>query len=233
MILFLTYDSLSYIMDDKLSYQEVMRLPSTTFFNLPTEKREKFLHAARGEYARVPYTDVSINRIIRDAGIPRGSFYMYFKDKRELLVYLLGEYGGRLSGLMEAALLKERGDLFAAFLAFYDDIRKEYENPVRDHDFEFLIAILRRNSFLHAQVFQTAADPETLLGRLIPHIDRSLLFLRSETDLKDMFTILMAITGPALCGALQGPDPAASRAQYINLLNILRRGMAIPVTSSR
>ena len=49
-------------------------MPSSTFFNLPAEKRERLLAAARAEFARAPYEDASVNRIIRAAGIPRGSF---------------------------------------------------------------------------------------------------------------------------------------------------------------
>ena len=50
-------------------------MPSATFYNLPEEKRERLLRAAREEFSRVPYESASVNRIIRSAGIPRGSFY--------------------------------------------------------------------------------------------------------------------------------------------------------------
>lgn len=59
-------------------------MPSSTFFRLPPEKQEKLLRAARKEFARVPFADASINRIIQAADISRGSFYMYFRDKGEL-----------------------------------------------------------------------------------------------------------------------------------------------------
>ena len=59
-------------------------MPTSTFFNLPPEKRERLLAAARAEFARVSLAGASVNRIIRQAGIPRGSFYMYFADKEEL-----------------------------------------------------------------------------------------------------------------------------------------------------
>ena len=62
-------------------------MPSKTFFHLPAEKRERLLLAAEEEFARVPYAEASINRMIRAAGIPRGSFYMYFRDKEELFHY--------------------------------------------------------------------------------------------------------------------------------------------------
>jgi len=218
---------------DSLSYIEVIRLPTTTFFNLPAEKRDKLLHAARQEFSRVPYADASINRIIRAAGIPRGSFYMYFRDKQELLLFLLGEYTCRLAGLMEEALRAQNGDLFSAFLAFFDTVGREYGEPCQSGVFRPLISILRLNAGLHSRVFETAASPLALLDRLTPYIDKSLLLLQTEADLQDMFSILMGVTGSALCGALQSSDPAQTRAQYVNHLNILRRGMAAPAVSYR
>ena len=52
-------------------------MPTNTFFNLPPPKREKLLQAAAAEFTRKPYGEVSINRIIQAAEIPRGSFYQY------------------------------------------------------------------------------------------------------------------------------------------------------------
>ena len=67
-------------------------MPSATFYNLPEEKRERLLRAAREEFSRVPYESASVNRIIQSAGIPRGSFYMYFTDKEELFGHLMDSY---------------------------------------------------------------------------------------------------------------------------------------------
>jgi AcrR family transcriptional regulator len=213
---------------DSLSYCEVKRLPTTTFFNLPAEKRDKFLSAARAEFARVPYADVSINRIIREAGIPRGSFYMYFKDREELLRFLLFEYGSRMAGFLEAALLQQHGDLFAAFLSIFDSILHSCSCPGCDGGFQPLISIFRHNAGLH---FHMVPEPELMLERLIPHIDKSLLDLKSEADLRDMFAVLMGITASALCGGMHGSNPAAARARFINLLDILKRGMSAPSIS--
>ena len=64
-------------------------MPSSTFLNLPAEKQEKLLEAATREFTRRPFNEASINQIIKDAGIPRGSFYMYFTDKEDLFRYLV------------------------------------------------------------------------------------------------------------------------------------------------
>lgn len=71
--------------------KEAGGLPSSTFLNLAPEKQEKLLSAAVREFTERPYNEASINRIVREAGIPRGSFYMYFRDKEDLFHYLMEE----------------------------------------------------------------------------------------------------------------------------------------------
>ena len=67
-------------------------MASERFLNLPEEKKQRIIAAAREELSRVPYDALSINRIIKEAGIPRGSFYDYFADKDDLIEYLMGDY---------------------------------------------------------------------------------------------------------------------------------------------
>ena len=101
-------------------------MPSATFYNLPEEKRERLLRAAREEFSRVPYESASVNRIIQSAGIPRGSFYMYFTDKEELFGHLMDSYGALLERRMGELLEQREGDLFAAFLDLFDHIQSHW-----------------------------------------------------------------------------------------------------------
>lgn len=64
-------------------------MPTDTFFNLPDDKRERFLNVAIDEFADNDYRNASVSRICREAGIAKGSFYQYFADKKALLMYLL------------------------------------------------------------------------------------------------------------------------------------------------
>lgn len=76
-----------------------INLPTSTFFNLPAPKREKLLRAAVAEFARKPFADASINRIIQDAEIPRGSFYQYFTDKSDLFRFILTYFSQQMGFL--------------------------------------------------------------------------------------------------------------------------------------
>ena len=64
-------------------------MPTQRFFKLKEEKRRLILEAAAHEFSRVPYSAASINQIIKEADISRGSFYTYFEDKQDLLRWLI------------------------------------------------------------------------------------------------------------------------------------------------
>ena len=42
------------------------------------------MNAIMHELMRVPFSEISINKIIHEANISRGSFYQYFNDKYDL-----------------------------------------------------------------------------------------------------------------------------------------------------
>ena len=100
-------------------------MPSGTFFRLPEEKRRRLTEAAWNEFTRVKYSDTSINRIIQEAGIPRGSFYQYFEDKQDVLRFLLEDIGEYFFNMFDSAFSSAKGDLRNAALMLFDSIMKE------------------------------------------------------------------------------------------------------------
>ena len=197
-------------------------MPSTTFYNLPAEKRERLLSAARAEFARAPYEEASVNRMIRAAGIPRGSFYMYFTDKEELFRFLMETYSGMLSDWMGAQLAQNGGDLFAAFLALFDFIRANRESV----PFQELAAILHRNRQMQPGLLLEGLRPGAVLERLRPQVDLSRLDLRAETDLADLFRLLAISTLDALTAGCAGGGQSDQREHLERVFSLLQRGAA-------
>jgi AcrR family transcriptional regulator len=64
-------------------------MPKQTFFNLPADKRETIVNAAVDEFAEYGLENASTNRIVKNSGIAKGSFYQYFEDKQDVFMYLL------------------------------------------------------------------------------------------------------------------------------------------------
>jgi AcrR family transcriptional regulator len=64
-------------------------MPKQTFFNLPEEKRETIFNAAVEEFAQYGLENASTNRIVKNSGIAKGSFYQYFEDKQDVFMHML------------------------------------------------------------------------------------------------------------------------------------------------
>ena len=71
-------------------------MPTERFNKLPEEKKKAIRDAAMEECIRVPFEKVSINKIIQNAGISRGSFYTYFEDKRDVVRYIFSDTADKL-----------------------------------------------------------------------------------------------------------------------------------------
>jgi AcrR family transcriptional regulator len=64
-------------------------MPKQTFLNLPQEKREIIMNAAIEEFADYGLENASTNRIVKNSGIAKGSFYQYFEDKQDVFMHML------------------------------------------------------------------------------------------------------------------------------------------------
>ena len=64
-------------------------MPKQTFFNLPREKRETIMNAAIEEFADYGLENASTNRIVKNSGIAKGSFYQYFEDKQDVFLHMI------------------------------------------------------------------------------------------------------------------------------------------------
>lgn len=53
------------------------------------ERREELINAALIEFGDYGYEQASLNNILKEAGISKGTFYYHFKNKEELYIYLM------------------------------------------------------------------------------------------------------------------------------------------------
>ncbi|MDR3584337.1 MAG: TetR/AcrR family transcriptional regulator [Desulfosporosinus sp.] len=64
-------------------------MPKSTFYNLSDEKKGRIFDAALQEFSIRTFSQASLNQIIKNAGIPKGSFYQYFDSKEDLYLYMI------------------------------------------------------------------------------------------------------------------------------------------------
>lgn len=199
-------------------------MPSSTFLNLPPEKQEKLLEAATREFSTRPFNEASINQIIKEAGIPRGSFYMYFQDKEELFRYLLRGYVDQMVMVIEELLLRRKGDIFQALLDLYDYLAAK-GGAQHLGEMGAMARILHCNQGMQKAGLMGMLDPGAILERLKDAVNPDLLDLRRERDLGDMLGLLLSTTVPMVYAGLQAGAAPDVRERLENILDILRRGM--------
>ncbi|MBU4533230.1 MAG: TetR/AcrR family transcriptional regulator [Eubacteriales bacterium] len=74
------------------------------FLNLPDAEKEPIVEAAMDEFAKQDFFSASLNRIIQNAGISKGSMYHYFHNKEDLYLYILGVIGEKKKEFMAKGL---------------------------------------------------------------------------------------------------------------------------------
>ena len=156
-------------------------MPSNTFLNLPEDKQTRLMDAASWEFSAKPFNEVSINKIIQDAGIPRGSFYMYFQDKEDLFRYLVHGYVEQLLMVLEELLLRERGDIFAALRLLFDYVWEKREEQALG-GMGAMSAIISRNGGMQRGALLDLLDSGAVLERLRQSVNPELLDLRREGE---------------------------------------------------
>lgn len=90
-------------------------MPKNTFLNLEESKKERLVNAIKSELSRVTFDKISINNIIKNAGIPRGSFYQYFIDKKDMLFYILDDYRKIIIEHIKNVIIENNADIFLMF----------------------------------------------------------------------------------------------------------------------
>lgn len=89
-------------------------MPTTTFYNLNKDKREKVISAVRKEFTQKRLLDMSVKNIVENANIARGSFYQYFVSKDDLIKFIIREDFLNEIKTITMLLDKSNGDLFEA-----------------------------------------------------------------------------------------------------------------------
>ena len=194
-------------------------MPSATFFNLPGEKRRRLLDAAWEEMTAVSFDKVSINRIIQDAGIPRGSFYQYFTDKLDLFRFLLSDGLEEIDFSGSAQLFC--GDLFESCLAGYDWMMEKKDNP----RLQLLVQLVQKNPEMELPLdfgFHQSMEQMACMGAAQTYD----LWKTDEITVEDHMELLCTVVGGAIIRSFRCPEKSGQiRRQLQKQLMILKRGM--------
>lgn len=199
-------------------------MPTSTFFRLPEEKRERLIEAGWAEMTRVRFNEISISRIIASARIPRGSFYQYFDGKEDLIRYLLDDIREYFIALLRDILIQAAGDLFALPLIAYDSFisGKGYTDP----NLTRFIQLITLNKGYDLQSF-LGGPCDLLPNQLWEVADLSKLRQKDQEYADSIFHLACAVLAFAILETLHDPGRMEQTRQTIKVrMDLLRYGGA-------
>ncbi|RHW41950.1 TetR/AcrR family transcriptional regulator [Neobacillus notoginsengisoli] len=201
-------------------------MPKQTFFHLPEDKQGTLIQAAKKEFSRVPLHESLISNIIKDAGIPRGSFYQYFEGKEDLYYFLLNQISEKNNDRFIASLKENNGDVFESFIDSFQFMIQNHRNQEHKNFFKhaFLNMNYKLENILASNMYQENRKSQYLT--MISLINTENLNLKDERELHHLFQIMISVTFQNVIQAfVRDLTDEEALKNYVEQLELLKRGL--------
>lgn len=193
-----------------------------TFMNLNEEKREKVEKAMEKEFARATFEKASVSRIVKDAEIPRGSFYQYFEDKEDAIRYIVQKHISLEHKMMYELLLQTQGDIFDMAVLVFEKMTNETKETDKRELYKNIMKEIKKNNI---DIFDENLKFDDL-EQVKSIIDKNNLNIQQEDSLKYIMKILVNITRSAVIEVIDNKvSIEQGKADLQEQLKILKRGM--------
>lgn len=169
-------------------------MPKETFYRLPDEKRERIMAAAEREFLENSFEAASINRIIKEAAIPRGSFYQYFEDKKDIFLYIVSTHKNEAFGFVESFIKDSDGDVFSFMRKAIDfmisaECSEKVEGMKRIFSQPWVFDMIVSDTMKGKQ-----GEANTPKGIMFKYIDKNQLNVENDDELIALINIFASIS---------------------------------------
>lgn len=203
-------------------------MPSERFYRLPEEKRKIICRAAMKEFARVTVDKASINQIIKNADISRGSFYTYFEDKWDVLSYIFEDSHRSMMELMKQKIRENNGNVWSVIEAVMEEMMKFCS----DHsNFAFLKNVMAHansddvfRGFSRRKTKEYAKISDCMERWLYENMDRRILKWEDFESFHCLFSLGMSAVAMAVREFYDGEPREAVRERFYIRLDIMKNG---------
>ncbi len=130
----------------------------------PADKRQVILEAAQHVFAESGFHTSTMDAVADAAGVAKGTIYLYFKSKNELLTELMDDRTAKLTSMLMAGIEAESdvcGKLKALIVAHFDFYARERE---------FLLLLSRQLGLLSPELASRVVQGTAFLTNLTQSI---------------------------------------------------------------
>lgn len=197
-------------------------MPKDTFYNLNENKKIKIEKALVNEFSRVPFDKASINNVIKEANIPRGSFYQYFEDKEDAIKYVVQRYMQLEHKTTYDMLKRNDGDIFKTSVNIFEYIIKKALNNPEFRLYKNILDQIRKNDINIFDEEEKYKEKKSL-NKLI---NKEILNLENDEEIKYFMKILTSITISTSMEVISKKITIEQgRKSFLKQIDILKKGM--------
>ena len=197
-----------------------------TFYNLPDYKRQRVINAVVDEFANAESDKVSINHIVQNAEISRGSFYQYFDDKLDLVEVLIRSFIDKSIDDVRRAIVSSDGDISYTFECMYDVIIRFSEDEKQKRVLKNLISNVRANNNLVSDYIIKRYKGIDSLINITDEFSRKGFRFKSDEDMILLQQILTSVLKNAIYNYyVFDADAEETKKRYLRKLYIIKQGV--------
>lgn len=198
-------------------------MPTENFYKLDGEKRKKIVDAMKKEFSRVSFHEASVNKIVEEAGISKGSFWVYFESKEEAIEYLIELHLEKERKKSKEIFLKNNGDLFKSYLEIYDYLAKCKESKIEKN----LKVNIFKNLIENQEKVISKEPGDDIIEVTKKTVNITNLELTNDDDLISIMKMLnFAMRTNLVEVALNSVSPEQARSRFVRQIEILKKGIS-------
>lgn len=198
-------------------------MPTITYENLPQIKKDAIINAAIDEFAEHRFSDASINRIVKSAGISRGSFYQYFADKEDIYLLIAKKIGKeKLEIFAKHPAPSENATFFDVAIAAVPAVLEWVERCPKYNQIGMLMAH-DDSAFIQKTVRQMTESQKSVKGYLEKDKEKGLI--RDDIDLDLVMEIVIPIITSQIQAYYQEGGQEMAMEKVKQAFDIIARGI--------
>lgn len=196
-----------------------------TFYNLPYEKRKRITDAVIKEFMERPNEKVSINRIIKTAGISRGSFYQYFDDKVDLIEIITKTMFDESNNKAKEILKLSCGDIFVMYIKMFDYFGDYCKQKQTMKIMRNIVESFKANDDLVSEYLKNRFNIALTNNEIYLMVDRQNLKFQDSESVKCLIEILTQVLKNSVFDVfVAGCDREEVRSTLVKKIEIIKQG---------
>jgi len=200
-------------------------MPTDTFYNLSEEKKKTILYAIKKEFSTAELKDISVNRIVEDSKIAKGSFYQYFRDKDEAIIYILKEFVETKKQDIQNILKENNGDIFKSALFLFDDI---VLNKKTKEDIKFMQNVFQGIAAKGVNIMEVKniENHECCDSKIVESINISKYSISNKLEIKAFLELIIKALGTEIIAVLNDKSEYEEAKRELEIqLRIIKNGV--------